>query len=40
MGLDDLQILSALQEAININIEEGIAEANDFLLYAMRVVKN
>jgi hypothetical protein len=38
--MSELQVLSTLQEAILINEEEGIPEANDFLKHAVKLVKN
>jgi hypothetical protein len=40
MGLNDSQVLNTLQEAILINEEEGIPEANDFLKHAVKLVNN
>lgn len=38
--MSELQVLSCLQEAIQINIEEGMPEANDFLEHAVKLVNN
>jgi len=40
MGLSEAQVLSSLKEAILINEEEGIPEANDFLEYATTLIHN